>query len=149
VLATSWPEKQSAAARNDNDVVIAHAGILRSTIECHSNHWRFSHSQPDEHGPVIATKSEEKIMMNAKLSIIAIGALVLMANGANAQQLANSRANIRHVSRMFVQPYEYVSQKVPRYQSSVGVYGSYSQGRQSYPNPDRGPYPAYVGAAYY
>jgi hypothetical protein len=87
--------------------------------------------------------------MKANLAVIALSALVLMANGANAQHRTSSQTNVRHVSRMFGQAYGYAPQEVRRYQSSVGVYESYSQGRQSYPNPDRGPYPQRGGAAYY
>ena len=61
--------------------------------------------------------------MKAKLAIIILGALVLMANGANAQHRTD-----RH---------GYARGETPQYQSSGGLYGSFSQGQQSYPNPDR------------
>jgi hypothetical protein len=51
--------------------------------------------------------------MKAKLAIIVFGALVLMANGANAQ----------HRTAVQTPP--------------SNIYQSYSLGHQSYPNPDR------------
>jgi hypothetical protein len=86
--------------------------------------------------------------MKGKLAVIAFGALVLMVNGANAQHRTRSQTNVWHVSRIFGQAYGYAPREVSRYRSSAGVYESYSQGRQSYPNPDRGPYPQRGGAAY-
>jgi hypothetical protein len=59
--------------------------------------------------------------MKAKLTIIAICALMLMANGANAQHRNGNQTHARHL----------------QYQSSEGLYESFSQGHQSYPNPDR------------
>jgi hypothetical protein len=85
--------------------------------------------------------------MKTKLTIMVLGALVLSANGANAQPRTGSQTHVRHLSRIFGQAYGYA--ELRRYRSSVGVYESYSQGRQSYPNPDRGPYPTPVGAAYF
>jgi hypothetical protein len=70
--------------------------------------------------------SQDNVIMKAKLAIIILGALVLMANGANAQHRTGSQTHVRHLSR-----------ETPQYQSSGGLYESYSQGRQSYPNPDR------------
>ena len=87
--------------------------------------------------------------MKTKLVFIVLGALALVASGADAQPQTSSQTHVRHLSRMFGQAYGYSPQEVRRYRSSVGVYVSYSQGRQSYPNPDRGPYPAPVGAAYF
>jgi hypothetical protein len=52
-------------------------------------------------------------MMKAKLTFIAVGALALMVNGANAQR------------RTGVQT------------PPSNIYKSYSLGHQSYPNPDR------------
>ena len=83
-----------------------------------------------------------------KAKLVVLGALALMANGANAQQPTSSQTHVRHLSRIFGHAYGCGPQEVRRYRSSAGVYESYSQGRQSYPNPDRGPYPAPVGAAY-
>jgi hypothetical protein len=75
--------------------------------------------------------------MKAKLAIIALGALVLMANGANAQHRTGSQTHVRHLSRTFGQAYGYARRETPQYKSSGGLYESYSQGHQSYPNPDR------------
>jgi hypothetical protein len=79
--------------------------------------------------------------MRAKLAVIALGALVLMANGANAQHRTSGQPHVRHLSRIFRQAYGYASREMPQYQSSGDVYAPYSQGSRSYPNPDRGPYP--------
>ncbi len=68
--------------------------------------------------------------MKAKLAVIALGALVLMANGANAQH--RGQTHVRHLSRIFGQAYGYAPREAPRY--------------QSYPNPDRGPYPTPCGS---
>jgi hypothetical protein len=87
--------------------------------------------------------------MKAKLAVFALGALVLMANGANAQHRTSGQTHVRHLSRMFGQAYGYAPSEAPRFRSSGGAYESYSQGSQSYPNPDRGPYPTPRGAAYY
>jgi hypothetical protein len=58
--------------------------------------------------------------MKAKLAIIALGVSVLMANGANAPHRTSGHPR-----------------GTPQYQSSGGLYESYSLGHQSYPNPDR------------
>lgn len=87
--------------------------------------------------------------MRTKLAIIVFGAFALLANGAVAQQRTNSQPHAWHLSRMSGHAYGYAPQELRRYRSSVGVYESYSQGRQSYSNPDRGPYPTPVGAAYF
>jgi hypothetical protein len=84
--------------------------------------------------------------MKAKLAIIAFGALALMANGANAQHRTNGHSQVRHVSRTFGQAYGYVPSVSAPYLSPGGMYESYSQGSQSYPNPDRGPYPTPCGS---
>jgi hypothetical protein len=63
--------------------------------------------------------------MKAKLTIFIAGALVLMANGANAQPKTGSPLHIRHLSHTFGQA------------NGGGIYESYSQGHQPYPNPDR------------
>ena len=83
--------------------------------------------------------------MKAKLAVIALGGLALMANGANAQHWTSGQTHVRHLSRVFGQAYGYAP-KAPQFRSG-GVYES--QGSQSYPNPDRGPYPTPRGAAYY
>jgi hypothetical protein len=84
--------------------------------------------------------------MTAKLVIIAFGALALMVNGANAQHRTNGHSQVRHVSRTFGQAYGYVPGAASVYQSPGGIYESNSQGSQSYPNPDRGPYPTPCGS---
>jgi hypothetical protein len=48
-----------------------------------------------------------KVIMKAKLAVIALGALALMANGANAQHRAGSQTHVRHPSRIFGQAYGY------------------------------------------
>jgi hypothetical protein len=40
--------------------------------------------------------------MKAKLAVIALGALVLMANGANAQHRTSGQTHVRHASAMGV-----------------------------------------------
>jgi hypothetical protein len=75
--------------------------------------------------------------MKAKLAIIILGALVLMANGANAQHRTGSQTHVRHPSGTFEQAYGHARRETSQYQSSGGLYDSYSQGHQSYPNPDR------------
>jgi hypothetical protein len=45
--------------------------------------------------------------MKAKLAVIALGALVLMANGANAQHRTGGQTHVRHSSRIFGQAYGY------------------------------------------
>jgi hypothetical protein len=49
--------------------------------------------------------------MKAKLAIIALGALVLMAPGANAQHRIGSQTHVQHLSRTFKHAYGYA----PRY----------------------------------
>jgi hypothetical protein len=77
--------------------------------------------------------------MKAKLAVIALSALALMANGANAQPRTSSQTYARHLSRTFGQAYGFVPREAPQYESN-------SQGIQSYPNPDRGPYPTPCGS---
>jgi hypothetical protein len=45
--------------------------------------------------------------MKAKLAVIALGALVLMANGANAQHRTSGQTNVRNLSRTFGHAYGY------------------------------------------
>jgi hypothetical protein len=59
-------------------------------------------------GPVVEAASQEKVIMKAKLAVIALGALVLMANGANAQHRTGSQTHVRHSSRIFGQAHGYV-----------------------------------------
>jgi hypothetical protein len=70
-----------------------------------------------------ATASEDNVIMKAKLAIIVLGALVLMDNGAYAQHRNYSHG--------------YAQRETPHYQSSGGLYESFSEGHQPYPNPDR------------
>jgi hypothetical protein len=86
--------------------------------------------------------------MKKKLAVIAFGALVLITNEANAQHRTKSQTHGWRPLRMFEQSYGYVPQVRAGHHSPLGVYESYSLGKQSYPNPDRGPYPTPVGAAY-
>ena len=62
--------------------------------------------------------------MKTTLAILVLGSLALVTSGANAER--------RTV-------HGYVPD-TPQYQSSGGLYGSFSQGHQSYPNYDRQEY---------
>jgi hypothetical protein len=80
-------------------------------------------------------------VMKSKLAILAFGALVLMVNGAYAQHRTSGQTSVG-LSRTFGQAYGYAPREAPQYQSSGGIYKSYSRGMQSYPyifdsNPDR------------
>jgi len=55
--------------------------------------------------------------MKAKLVIIALGAFVLMANGANAQPRTDSQTHVRHQSRIFGQARAFAPGEIPQYQS--------------------------------
>jgi hypothetical protein len=77
--------------------------------------------------------------MSTKSKIAALAALVTVisapafaANGPNAQHRATSQMHVRHLSGVFGRAYGYVPSQTPQYQSNS---------IQSYPNPDRGPYP--------
>jgi hypothetical protein len=123
---------------------MAQAGISWREFECHGYHrprilgltsdlrWQWNH--------------RSKVIMKAKVAIIAFGALVLITNEANAQH--RTKSGWRPL-RMVEQSYGYVPQSRAGHRWPPGVYESYSLGRQSYPNPDRGPYPALPGAAYF
>jgi hypothetical protein len=87
--------------------------------------------------------------MKAKLAVIAFSALVLITNEANAQHRTKGQTRGWRPLPMFEQSYGYVPQLRAGHHSPPGVYESYSLGGQSYPNPDRGPYPTPVGAAYF
>jgi hypothetical protein len=65
----------------------------------------------------------DNVIMKTKLAILIFGALVLMANDANARH-----GNYSH---------EYARGETPQYQSSGDVYESFSEGHQPYANPDR------------
>jgi hypothetical protein len=63
------------------------------------------------------------VIMKTRLLIVIFGALVLMANGANAQHRNHSHGRARG--------------ETLQYQSSGDVYESFSEGHQPYANPDR------------
>jgi hypothetical protein len=69
--------------------------------------------------------------MKPKLAIALLGALVLIAIGTNVQARSGSPIHIHHLFRGSAPTFGL------QYQSSGSTYESYSQGRQSYPNPDR------------
>jgi hypothetical protein len=83
--------------------------------------------------------------MKTNVAAMILAALALNALGATAQAKPHSEAQLRQLSRTFGQPGARVTVDVPRVPMSGGTYESYSLGRQSYPNPDRGPYPAPCG----
>jgi hypothetical protein len=64
-----------------------------------------------------------KVIMKAKLAVIALGALVLMANGANAQHRTSGQTHVRHPSRIFGQAYGYArgynTYRYPHYNTEV------------------------------
>jgi hypothetical protein len=79
--------------------------------------------------------------MRAKLAVIALCALVLMANGANAQHRTSSQTHVRHLSHIFGQTYGNAPRQAPR-----DVYESNSQ--EIYDDPscrDRGHAPVNDG----
>jgi hypothetical protein len=71
-------------------------------------------------GPVEQRRRKDMKTQIAKLALIILGALVLIASSANARTEKRGHA-----------PAE------TQYQSSGGLYGSFSQGAQPYANPDR------------
>jgi hypothetical protein len=85
--------------------------------------------------------------MKTKLAVIILSALALNAFGTAAQSKPHSAAQLRQLSRTFGQAGARVTVDVPPVPRSGGTYESFSLGRQSYPNPDRGPYPAPCGTA--
>ena len=87
-------------------------------------------------------------MKMTKTAAIVLGALALNAFGVAAQAKPHSDAQLRQLSRTFGHAGAKVTVDAPaRMPTSVGAYESLSLGRQSYPNPDRGPYPAPCGTA--
>jgi hypothetical protein len=84
-------------------------------------------------------------MKTKTAAAIILGALALNAFGATAQAKPHSDAQLRQLSRTLGQSGPRVTVDVPRVPAPAGTYESYSLGRQSYPNPDRGPYPAPCG----
>jgi hypothetical protein len=83
--------------------------------------------------------------MKTKIAAIILSALALNAFATAAQSKPHSEAQLRQLSRTFGQGGARVTVDVPAALRSAGTYESYSLGRQSYPNPDRGPYPAPCG----
>jgi len=83
----------------------------------------------------------QEVIVTGKLIIIALGAVVLMANAASAQQRPNGQSQVRHLPRVFGQTYGYVPRPAQQDQSRQNryqdIYQSDSLGRQSFPNPDR------------
>ena|SRR5216683_3311476 len=86
--------------------------------------------------------SKRRMIMSTKTNIavaVAIAALFLTANEASAQpqHRGDRHTNVRHLPRAFQGTYGYVPRQAPQNGPTSDVYSSYSQGRQSYPNPDR------------
>ena len=75
--------------------------------------------------------------MKAQLAVIVIAALVLIVNHAHAQRWTTAHPISGQANR-------HVSGQARQFPSSKDIYQSYSQGHQSYPNPDRGPCPTPV-----
>jgi len=97
-------------------------------------------SQETGHRGGIRTPCREEVIMKAKLAVIAIGALVLMANDASARHQTDAPRSVRHPPRIFGQ----AMRQTPRLPSSKDIYRSYRSYPQEhgyYSNPDRGPYP--------
>jgi hypothetical protein len=82
--------------------------------------------------------------MKTKMALIILGTLALNALGATAHAKPHSAVQIRDLSRPAAANAQI---RVPSLPTAASVYESYSLGRQSYPNPDRGPYPAPCGTA--
>jgi hypothetical protein len=74
--------------------------------------------------------------MRAKQAFIVLGALMLMANGANAQHRTGSQTHVRNLSRVFEQAYGYAPPQMQPFQSSSGVYGAYPRPSNNNLNPD-------------
>ena len=79
--------------------------------------------------------------MKTNIAVIILSALALNAFGAPAQAKPHNATQLRDLSRTNVQV------RVPPVPTVGGTYESYSLVRQSFPNPDRGPYPAPCGTA--
>jgi len=71
------------------------------------------------------------------VEVIATSAMLLIASGASAQHGAAGHASITHQPRAFERTYGYFRHQIPQYNSHADVYSSFSQGPQSFPNPDR------------
>jgi hypothetical protein len=74
--------------------------------------------------------------MRTKQVFIVLGALMLMANGANAQHRTSGQIHVRNLSRVFEQAYGYAPPLMRQFPSSSGVYGSYPRPSNSNLNPD-------------
>jgi hypothetical protein len=85
--------------------------------------------------------------MKTVTAVIILNALALGVFGATAQAKPHGDAQLRQLPRTFGQAGARVQVDVPRVPTSASTYESYSLGRQLYPNPDRGPYPAPCGTA--
>jgi hypothetical protein len=85
--------------------------------------------------------------MKTKLAFIILSALALNAFGTMATAKPHSAAQLRDLPRTIGQAGTNAQVRVPAAPTAGAVYESYSLGRQSYPNPDRGPYPAPCGTA--
>jgi hypothetical protein len=75
--------------------------------------------------------------MKATLAVIILGALALTTNGADARPRTDGHTHVRHLPPAFGQAYGYGWNATTQYQSPGDLYGSYAQGHQPYPNPDR------------
>jgi hypothetical protein len=73
------------------------------------------------------------VTMKTKLAVITLGALVLMANGANAQHRTGSATHVRSMSRIFGQARAFAPRETPLFQASGG---SYSRPSNNNLNPD-------------
>jgi hypothetical protein len=82
--------------------------------------------------------------MKTKIAFIMLGAAALTAFTATAQAKPHGSVQLRDLSR---QAAVNAQIRVPAPLTAKSAYESYSLGRQSYPNPDRGPYPAPCGTA--
>jgi hypothetical protein len=87
--------------------------------------------------------------MKTTLTVIIFGGSLLMTNEASAQHHTRRQMNGWYPLHAFGQSYGYVPQFRTGHHWPPGVYKSYSLGRQSYPNPDRGPYPTPRSSAYF
>jgi hypothetical protein len=74
--------------------------------------------------------------MRAKQVFIVLGALMLMANGANAQHRTSGQTHVRNLSRVFEQAYGYAPPQMRQFPSSSGVYESYPRPSNNNLNPD-------------
>jgi hypothetical protein len=73
-------------------------------------------------------------MMKAKLAVFALGALVLMGNGANAQHRTRGQIHVRYLSRIFGHAYG----NAPRETMPGNIFG------QGHGHTTRGPTPGVI-----